>query len=144
MEYLSAVHGPRSLAILTEERASRGIEATHNASERLHGTTIEAMQVFGRISIKHCAAQCQARTNNDTGQAHTLLVFGKVVHKKYDTRKESGAYNIGPKLTIPTELQETLTIHSKEFPPIHINIVNKWLECQFGSQQRAEQINMEK
>ena len=78
-KYLSAIGGSVSIDQLSDEHlaARQGIEATNNASERLHGASADFLQVFGTISITHLAAGGQAAVNNDSGRAHQSLVSGR-------------------------------------------------------------------
>ena len=62
-KYLSATSGSASLKILTDEQvtAGKGIEATNNAAERLHGTSTEFLQTHGTISLEHYTAPGMSR-----------------------------------------------------------------------------------
>ena len=73
--------------------------------------------MFGTISILHLAAGGQAAVNNDSGRAHKLLVSGKKSNP--EKAEEGSAYQMGSKFQLPTELQKSLLIHSKEYAPVH-------------------------
>ena len=47
---------------------------------------------------------------------------------------------MGSKFDLPSELQETLIIHAKEFAPTHKKRTKKWLAVQFEARQRAEEV----
>ena len=100
-----------------EVAAGKGIEATNDATERLHGASTEFIQTHGTISLEHFAAPGQSRVNNDSGRSHKLLVSGR----KRDPKSigEGGAFKIGSKIDLPPELQETLIIHAKEYALVH-------------------------
>ena len=118
-KYLSAIDGSASMGKMSDEylEAEKGIEATNNASERLHGASTGFLQVFGTISILHLEAGGQAAVNNDSGRAHKLLVSGKKSNP--EKAEEGSAYQMGSKFQLPNELQQSLLIHSKEYAPVH-------------------------
>jgi hypothetical protein len=51
---------------------------------------------------------------------------------------------MGSKFDLPSELQETLVIHAKEFAPAHKKRTKKWLAIQFEARQRAEEVKLNK
>ena len=51
---------------------------------------------------------------------------------------------MGSKFDLPSELQETLIIHAKEFAPTHKKRMKKWLAVQFETRQRAEEVILKK
>ena len=51
---------------------------------------------------------------------------------------------MGSKFDLPSELQETLIIHAKEFAPTHKKRMKKWLAVQFEAHQRAEEVILKK
>ena len=51
---------------------------------------------------------------------------------------------MGSKIDLPSELQETLIIHAKEFAPTHKKRIKKWLAIQFESRQQAEEVILKK
>ena len=111
-KYLSATSGSASLRILSDEQVTsgKGIEATNNAAERLHGASTEFLRTHGAISLEHYTAPGTSQVNNDSGRTHTLLVLGKIeILKKW----RRGGGQMGSKFDLPSELQETLIINAK-------------------------------
>ena len=51
---------------------------------------------------------------------------------------------MGSRFDLPSELQETLIIHAREFAPTHKKRMKKWLAVQFEACQRAEEIILKK
>ena len=142
-KYLSATSGLVNLKILTDEQVTAGksIEATNNAAERLHGASTEFLRTHGAISLEHYTAPGTSQVNNDSGRTHTLLVLGKIeILKKW----RRGGGQMGSKFDLPSELQETLIIHAKEFAPTHKKRTKKWLAVQFEARRRAEEITLKK
>ena len=60
-----------------ERVASRGIDVSNRISERLHALSTVCIKVGVTISLDHCAAYRQNRSNNDFGPRHASLVTGR-------------------------------------------------------------------
>ena len=110
-QYLSAVLGKHSQAVITEEEklATVGVRANNDPSEGGFATLTDILQCSGRISLQSAAGIGQIRYNGDMSRRRKFLVTGRRSKLVHDNDDDDGLFH-----QLPEELTDSLLSMAKK------------------------------